>query len=273
MAIYCYEKLMANELIVTEGDFQKRVDALSLTLNAQQVGVKEFLISLMVEHDRKDDIRFHSVEQSVIAVTSALKDSVNASTANMKDFLVTNNERITAAFTTLSGRFETIEEFRARVFEQLQAFARKADMDALLSSLEKSQLKAESSLNSRFESVNEFRAQLADQQRLFARKTDIDAAMMSSEKAILKAEAAVEKRFDSVNEFRAQMADMQTSLVRKTEVDIRFDALEKKLDTAVAQLQISEGRRSGISLSWGIMVSVITLGIAIMSVAVAVLVK
>ena len=105
MAIYCYEKLMANELIVTEGDFQKRVDALSLTLNAQQVGVKEFLISLMVEHDRKDDIRFHSVEQSVIAVTSALKDSVNASTANMKDFLVTNNERITAAFTTLSGRF------------------------------------------------------------------------------------------------------------------------------------------------------------------------
>jgi hypothetical protein len=46
-------------------------------------------------------------------------------------------------------------------------------VDAILTALEKSQLKSEKGIEDRFHSVNEFRLQLATQQETFARKSEI----------------------------------------------------------------------------------------------------
>jgi Mg2+ and Co2+ transporter CorA len=129
--------------------------------------------------------------------------------------------------------------------------------DSLLTALS-TNATALSSLDRRFETVNEFRAQLSDQQETFARKSDVESVMMAVEKATIKSEAATEKRLEGVNEFRAQLADQQATLARKTEVDIRFEGLEKKLDVALGQLQIAEGRRTGMFAVWGVMVVLIT---------------
>ena len=108
-------------------------------------------------------------------------------------------------------------------------------MDAILTALEKSQLKAEKAIEDRFHSVNEFRLQLATQQDTFARKTEISQAMDSFEKAVVKAENATEKRFESVNEFRAQLNDQQTTFARKAEIDISISAMNEKIDGVISQ--------------------------------------
>lgn len=104
----------------------------------------------------------------------------------------------------------------------------------------------------------------------FSLKNEVVAAMASSEKAVSKAEMATEKRFDSVNEFRAQMADMQTTLVRKSEVDLRFESLEKKVDAAVAMLQLNQGRSTGLSSAGGVLVIIISFLIGIASLMVSI---
>lgn len=129
------------------------------------------------------------------------------------------------------------------------------------------------SLDRRFETMNEFRAQLSDQQATFARKSDVDQVMNAVEKASIKSEAATEKRLEGVNEFREQLSDQQATLVRKSEVDIRFESLEKKLDAAVAQLQITKGRDSGWVAAAAVLATVLTLGLSVLGVVLAIVLK
>lgn len=107
--------------------------------------------------------------------------------------------------------------------------------------------------------VAEMRRQHLEQYAVFAHKTDIAAANLVAERAIQKAEIAAEKRFEAMNEFRGQLADQQATLVRKAEVDLRFDALDKKVDAAVAQLQLQQGRESGVSLSGHVLSVILSL--------------
>lgn len=129
-------------------------------------------------------------------------------------------------------------------------YARKGDVDAILTALEKSQLKAEKAIEDRFHSVNEFRLQLATQQDTFARKTEISQAMDSFEKAIVKAENATEKRFESVNEFRAQLNDQQTTFARKAEIDISISAMNEKIDGVISQNIRNAGSGQGFNSAW-----------------------
>lgn len=97
--------------------------------------------------------------------------------------------------------------------------------------------------------------------------TAVKDALVIVEKATVRAAIEVDRRLASVNEFRAQLADQQATLVRKTEVDIRFEALEKKLDTAIAMLQVAKGRDAGLSVAWTIGTAVLAVTIAAISVA------
>lgn len=90
------------------------------------------------------------------------------------------------------------------------------------------------------------------------------------EKATVKTDLAAEKRFESVNEFRGQLRDQQNTFVTKTEINIRFDNIEKKVDYLEKCLNSSEGKNSGISLVWGIIIVVISFIISGISIVVSI---
>jgi cell fate (sporulation/competence/biofilm development) regulator YlbF (YheA/YmcA/DUF963 family) len=90
------------------------------------------------------------------------------------------------------------------------------------------------------------------------------------EKATVKTDMAAEKRFESVNEFREQLREQQNTFVTKNEVNIRFDNIEKKIDSLEKYSNSSEGKNSGISLVWGIIIVVISFIISGLSIAVSI---
>ncbi len=87
----------------------------------------------------------------------------------------------------------------------------------------------------------------------------INTAMAAAKEAQLKYEKQVDEKFHNANEFRNQLNEQQQTFSRKGEVDIRFEALEKKLDTAIASLQINKGKELGTATVWGIVVVVLGL--------------
>jgi hypothetical protein len=198
----------------------------------EHVSLKEYLLETMVERDRKYEQRFDIIDR------------------NTRDALATANENIRGALAALDRRFESVNEFRAQLADTQTQFARKSDVDAILTALEKSQLKAEKGIEDRFHAVNEFRLQLASQQDTFARKTEISQAMDSFEKAVVKAENATEKRFESVNEFRSQLSDQQNTFARKAEIDISISAMNEKIDGVIAQNIRNAGSGQGFNSAW-----------------------
>lgn len=90
------------------------------------------------------------------------------------------------------------------------------------------------------------------------------------EKATIKTDIAAEKRFESVNEFRGQLRDQQNTFVTKNEVNIRCDNIEKKIDYLEKYSNASEGKNSGISLVWGIIIVVISFLISGISIVVSI---
>jgi hypothetical protein len=196
------------------------------------VSLKEFVIDSMNERDRRHEQRFDIIDR------------------HTQNALATANESIRGALASLDRRFESINEFHAQLIDAQAQFARKNDVDAILTGLEKSQLKAEKGLEDRFHSVNEFRLQLATQQDTFARKAEISQALESFEKSVVKAETATDKRFESVNEFRNQLSDQQNTFARKAEVDISISAMNEKIDAVVSQNIRSASSGQGFNSAW-----------------------
>jgi len=206
---------------------------------AKEVLLKEFLLGIINERERKYDQRFASLDKAVYDGAMAVKEALQSANATTKDALASAYAATKDALAAANGNIAT----------------------------------ASASVDKRFESVNEFRAQLADQQETFARKADVDGMMGAFEKAFLKTESSIEKRFeafntsierrfDSVNAFREQMADMQETLARKEEVTIRIDALDKKLDAAVMQLQANKAHSQGFNAAWGVIIVIVNLVLA-----------
>jgi hypothetical protein len=92
---------------------------------SETVTLKEYMMETMHERDRKYEQRFNIID------------------VNTKDALATANENIRGALAALDRRFELVNEFRAQLSDTQALFARKSDVDAILASLEKPQLKAE----------------------------------------------------------------------------------------------------------------------------------
>jgi hypothetical protein len=88
-------------------------------------------------------------------------------------------------------------------------------------------------------------------------------ALTASEKAVAKAETATEKRFDAVNEFRGQLKDQAATLMPRAEADSKFLSMTKEIEELKKSANTAQGRSSGFSASWGIVVSLMLIGIAL----------
>jgi len=98
---------------------------------------------------------------------------------------------------------------------------------------------------------------------LEAAEKAVFAQLAATKEAITKADNANEKRFESVNEFRRTLTDLSATFIPRVEADAKFGALTDKWDTASAKLDKSEGRGSGFTTGWAILVGAITVGLAL----------
>jgi hypothetical protein len=92
-------------------------------------------------------------------------------------------------------------------------------------------------------------------QRFSDQDKAVNAALSAAEKAVGKAEVAAEKRFDAVNEFRSVLNDQQQNLVTRNEYDQSHRSLVEKVDDLSARVDRNEGRGSGFSTAWGVLVA------------------
>lgn len=85
----------------------------------------------------------------------------------------------------------------------------------------------------------------------------VQAALLAAKEAVLKAETASEKRFESVNEFRGQLADQTATLLPRSEYDSNHKALEDKIDGLTDRMNRNDGKSSGISATWLVVLGII----------------
>jgi hypothetical protein len=105
--------------------------------------------------------------------------------------------------------------------------------------------------------------------RFESMKDQVDAAFRSSQEAISKAELAADKRFEAVNEFRAVLSDQQRDLVTRQVLNSVSEKLEASInrnreDLSILEkrLTLREGQTIGSRITGGVLVTVLTVGIA-----------
>lgn len=108
-------------------------------------------------------------------------------------------------------------------------------------------------------------AQLAAQQEA----TKI--AMANADKATTKAETAAEKRFESMNEFREQLADQAQTFMPRRESEARHEQSGEKIAAVQSRVDRTEGRSTGVSSSWGILVGVVSVIGTVIAATIAIL--
>lgn len=82
----------------------------------------------------------------------------------------------------------------------------------------------------------------------------LNAALIAVKEEGKKTEIAAEKRFDLLNELRSGVATKE-----------QLESLEKLVEDVKDRLTRSEGKGAGSSASWGILVTVISISIAVIS--------
>jgi len=102
---------------------------------------------------------------------------------------------------------------------------------------------------------------------LMAADKAVAAALSAQKEAVTKAEVAAEKRFESVNEFRNTLSDQQRNLMPRSEVEILIKSLNEKLEMLKIREVTEQGKSTGISSSWAMIVG----GIAVVSAIIALL--
>lgn len=94
---------------------------------------------------------------------------------------------------------------------------------------------------------------------LIAADKAVAAALAGQKEAVIKAENASEKRFESVNEFRNTLSDQQRTFLPRNEYIIAHTSLGEKVDNLNSRLDKSEGKGTGFSSSWGILLGAVGL--------------
>jgi hypothetical protein len=89
---------------------------------------------------------------------------------------------------------------------------------------------------------------------------------ISQEKAISIAEMNAEKWRSNANEWRAAMGDREVKFATQAEMDIQFAALRDRLNKLELAKATTEGKFSGISGSWAVLISVVAGAIAIVNI-------
>jgi len=143
-----------------------------------RVTTKQYLLDTINERDRKYEQRFAATDKSIADANQSIKEALatalsstsealDKATSNTKEALATANDNIRLALGALDKRFDSITT-------DLSSFARKAEVEIVIGSMEKAVTKAEAAYEKRFEAVNAFREQLDRQQQTFARESEVN---------------------------------------------------------------------------------------------------
>jgi hypothetical protein len=93
------------------------------------------------------------------------------------------------------------------------------------------------------------------------------AALDAAQRAVTKAESAVDKRLEGMNEFRGALQDVTTTLMPRAESENRMNQLARDLAALQARIDRQEGRGSGMSSLWGLILGAIGLVAAVIAIA------
>lgn len=107
--------------------------------------------------------------------------------------------------------------------------------------------------------------QVALKDALLSQEKAVSAALAAAKEAVVKAEIASEKRFDAVNEFRQTLSDQTATFIPRAEAMIKFDGLDKAIDELKTSRDTSVGKIEGSDKSWGVIITIITVGLAILA--------
>jgi hypothetical protein len=75
-----------------------------------------------------------------------------------------------------------------------------------------------------------------------------------TEKALQAALISNEKRLDIMNEFRGAMADQVSHFASRVEIESFKEIVNEKLQAIDKRIDLNEGKQSGLSLGWGILI-------------------
>lgn len=108
-----------------------------------------------------------------------------------------------------------------------------------------------------------------NQQRFDGQEKAVAAALQAAKEAVEKAETAANKRFDSANEFRQQLNDQAATFMPRLEAEQRIGQQAERLAGIESRMERQGGRQEGAGRFGGTMVSIASLLIAAVAVAVA----
>lgn len=84
--------------------------------------------------------------------------------------------------------------------------------------------------------------------------------------AVSKAEIATSERFASVNEFRQTLTDQAGTFIGRGEFEAMREAYAERIRELTARLDRTEGRSTGFSAGWAILVGAVGLVAAVVAV-------
>ena len=114
-------------------------------------------------------------------------------------------------------------------------------------------------------------AQTAVSAALAAAEKATNAAFAAAKEAVTKAEEAQQRVNVGQNEFRGAMNDLADSKMPRIEADLRFTALENQVASLTSSRDTGMGRERGIGLSVSAVVTVLTLGLGLVTAIVYIL--
>jgi len=213
-----------------------------LTNDANNVSLKEMLLSLLAEHQHAHVQQHAASERALDAAFAAQVASVSSAFAAQKaaiDTALAASDRANAAVNEAQDRrldglkehVATIQAIRASAHDEAHA----ADARAIAAALQ-------------------------------AQKDANVAALSASKEAVIVAAAAIERRLEGVNEFRAQLADYQRTLLPRAEHDSELRAMRDQLAALTTRLDRGEGRGTGLQAGWGYLVTGIGLFLTLLTI-------
>ena len=98
---------------------------------------------------------------------------------------------------------------------------------------------------------------------LAAAEKAVSAALSAADRAVAKAEAATERRFENSNEWRNTVETLQRTYMPRTENEQQIKALGSKVDELTIRLNKKDDRGRGMGDMWAILVSVVSVIVAV----------
>lgn len=105
----------------------------------------------------------------------------------------------------------------------------------------------------------------AVQAALAAAKEAVAAALAAAEKAVVKAELSAKDRLDAHNGLQQQIQSILSTLMPRVEAEQRDANNADKIDAIATRQDKMEGRSSGFSAGWAVLVAAVTVIVGIVA--------